>query len=75
MIEKRNKNWGEKCYYPTCLMELYKTIFSIKHGSLMAKLDAYGVRGKFLKPSKDFMCNRFQRKKLTMTVANGNSSW
>ena len=53
----------------TCFLDLMKAFDSVPHKRLLAKLHAYGIRGKLHQWIKNFLCNRTQR-----VIVNGSSS-
>ena len=67
VTEKISWRFGHLCFY----FILSQTFDTINHDLLIAKLQAYGVRGTSLKLLRNYLSNRFQRNK----VNGAYSSW
>ena len=64
MIENWRQSLDSRGYCGTVLMDLSKAFDTINHELLIAKLHAYGFNKESLELILEYLCNRWQRRKI-----------
>ena len=73
LVKKWKASLDKKGYAGVILMDLSMTFDTIKHGLLLAKLNAYGFNKNSLQIIQSYLSNRWQRTKTYTSFSSGSA--